>query len=106
MQLRKLLFARAGIESADLIAVPNTNQKGVIVLIHQLQNNNMIQMLAINFGKTAATQIFELPAIRQTSAINLLTRLAEKKPLDSSTFRLELPPLSGKAILFQTKYYN
>jgi trehalose synthase len=107
MQLRKMLGVRRdnGLESGELIAVPQTAQPGLMLLVHRLKNG-MTQILAINFGRSPAEQILEMPTIRQTTAIDLMTGLAEKKPLDSSTIRLALPPLSGKVILFQTKYYD
>lgn len=107
-KLRNILMARInlGIESAELWAVPDTKQRGVLVLLHRLKGSHMIQMLAINFSSMPASQVFEIPSIRQTSAIDLITGLAEKKPLDSASFRLDLPALSGKVILFQTKYYD
>ena len=77
-----------------------------VVPIHRLRGSGMTQILAINFGRTAAEQILEMPNIRQTTAIDLMTGLAEKKPLESSTIRLNLPPLTGKVILFQPKYYD
>ena len=68
--------------------------------------SGMVQLLAVNFSRTPASQTLEMPNIRQTTAIDLMTGLAEKKPLESATFRLNLPPWTGKVILFQTKYYN
>ncbi len=108
MKLRKLIDVRiqSGIDTAELIDVPNTKQKGLLVLLHKLKGSQMTQMLAINFSKSPVSQTFEMPNIRQTSAIDLVTGLAEKKPLDSSTFQLNLSPLSGKVILFQTKYFD
>lgn len=97
--------AKSGIERAELIGVLNTRQKGLFVLLFQLENSQMLQMLAVNFSKGSATERYEIPAIRDTTAIDLLTGLAEKKPLNSSKFQIEIPPLSAKAILFQTKYY-
>lgn len=107
MQLRKILGIRkqSEIASAELIAVPNTTSRSLFVLIHKLKNSQMLQMLAINFGDKSTTQMFDIPAIRQTSAIDLLSGLSVKKALDSSSFCLEVPPLSGKVILFQTKYF-
>lgn len=107
MQLKKIFSVRreSGIETAELVAVPETAQRGFMILVYRLQNG-MTQMVAINFGKTAAQQILEMPNIRQTTAIDLMTALAEKKPLDSATIRLDVPALSGKVILFQTKYYD
>lgn len=108
MQLRKILSARmnSGIMNAELIEVPFTKQEGLLVLLYKLPKNQMLQMLAINFSQKPASHVFEMPSIRQTSAIDLMSGLAEKKLLDSSTFQLNLPPLSGKVILFQTKYYD
>lgn len=108
MQLRKILSVRkaSGIESGMLLSVPNTNQKGLMVLIHQLRGSQTLQLLAINFSRTPVQQTFDIPHIRQTTAIDLMTGLAEKKPLESSSFRLDLSALSGKVILFQPKYYD
>ncbi len=108
MKLRQYLSIRisSGIKNGELVAVPNTQNRGLLVLLYRLSGTNMTQMLAINFSKSAATQTFEMPEIRQTNAIDLMTGLFEKKPLDSSKFTLNLSPLSGKVILFQTKYFD
>jgi maltose alpha-D-glucosyltransferase/alpha-amylase len=107
LQLRKILDVRREQElsTAELLAVPQTKERGLMILIHRLRGG-MTQLLALNFGRSAAEQVLEMPAIRQTTAIDLMTGLAEKKPLESSTIRLSLPPLSGKIILFQTKYHD
>lgn len=107
-KLQKILAARRenGIEGGELVGVPQTAQPGLMILVHRLRSSGMLQMLAVNFGRTPAQQVLEMPSIRQTTAIDLMTGLAEKKPLDSSTIRLDLPPLTGKVILFQTKYYD
>ncbi|MBX7067735.1 MAG: hypothetical protein K1X28_10970 [Parachlamydiales bacterium] len=107
-RLKQIIMARinSGIESAELTAVPSTNQKGLLILIHRMKGSLMTQLTAINFGSSEAKEILDLPGIRQTSAIDLMTGLAEKKPLDSSVFQLVLPPLSGKVILFQPKYFD
>ena len=107
MQLKKILFVRtdSGIEFGELLAVPATRQKGLLILIHRLRGG-LLQLLAVNFGRTPVTQTVEMSSIKQTTAIDLMTGLAEKKPLDSPTIRLDLPPLTGKVILFQTKYFR
>lgn len=108
MQLRKILSVRtdSGIDNGELLSIPETKQRGLLILFHRLKGSGMLQMLAVNFGRTPVQQTLEIPSIRQTTAIDLMTGLAEKKPLDSPTLRLELPPLTGKVILFQTKYYD
>jgi hypothetical protein len=108
MQLRNILQIRNAnaIESGELIAVPQTTDRNLIILIHRLSGNRMLQLLAVNFGKTLAKQTLEIPEIAQTTAIDLMSGLAETKPLDSTSIQLSLPPLTGKVILFQTKYHN
>lgn len=108
MQLRNILQIRKSnaIESGELIAVPQTKDRNLIILIHRLRGNRMLQLLAVNFGKTLAEQTLEIPEIAQTTAIDLMSGLADKKPLDSTSIQLSLPPLTGKVILFQTKYHE
>lgn len=108
MQLKKILTIRRenSVEKAELLAVPQTGQPGLILLIHRMKETGMLQLLAVNFGRTPAEQSLEIPTIRNTTAIDLMTGLAEKKPLNSTSIRVELPPLTGKIILFQTKYFD
>jgi hypothetical protein len=108
MQLRKILSVRrdTNIQSGELIDVPVTNQPGLMILVHRLKESGMTQITAINFSRNPAQQALDMPQFRQTTAIDLMTGLAEKKPLESSTIRIAIPPLSGKVILFQTKYFD
>ncbi len=108
MQLRNILAVRRDneLESGELIAIPETTNRGVILLLHRLRKSGMLQLLAVNFSRSPAQETLELPSLRRTTAIDLMTGLAEKKPIDSASIRIDLPPLSGKAILFQTKYYD
>lgn len=105
-QLKKILSCRmsSDIANGEIIAIPQTKQKNLLIFIQRV--HGMLQLLAVNFGKTGAEQMIEMPEFRQTTAIDLMTGLAEKKPLVSSTIRLELPALSGKVILFQPQYYQ
>src|SRR3990167_301818 len=91
-QLKKICDVRRDndLASAELIDVPNTPHRNVLLLIHRLKKSSTIQILAINFGKTDAQESIEMPQFRQTTAINLMTGLAENKPLDSSSFLLNL----------------
>jgi hypothetical protein len=107
-QLKQILLIRkeSAIENGELLSIPETKQKGLFLALHRIQGSSLLHLLAINFSKTEAQQTLEIPQIRQTTAIDLMTQLAEKKPLNSSTIQLNLPPLSGKVILFQPKYYD
>jgi hypothetical protein len=108
MQLRNILKARReqGVANGKLLAIPDTVNRGVLVLLHELKEGGKLQLLAVNFSKAPVSEVFDIPRVRKTTAIDLITGLAMKKPLDAETIRIDLPPLSGKAILFQTKYYD
>lgn len=107
-QLRKILAVRREnqLHNGELIHVPQTKQPGLIILVHQLKEGCATQLLAVNFGRTRAQQTVEMSAFKQTTAIDLMTGLAEKKPLESPLLHLDVPALTGKVILFQTKYYD
>jgi maltose alpha-D-glucosyltransferase/alpha-amylase len=104
--LRKILTIRREQQIAfgELIDVPNTIFPGLLVLVHKVKDQ--LQLTAINFSRSPLSQTLDLPAARYTTAIDLMTGLAEPKPLEASTLQLKLPPLSGKILLFQTKYYD
>lgn len=105
--LKKILEVRKeyGLENGELIDVPRTSSRGLIVLLHRLKEGK-VQLSAANFGGEMAEQTIDMQCFRQTTAIDLMSRLAEKKPLDSSQIRLALPPFTGKVILFQPQYYD
>ncbi len=106
--LQRMLSVRRdrAIESAELIGVPNTPHRNVLILLYRQKGTQYLQLLAINFGRKRAQEVIEMSTLRQTTAIDLMSGLAEPKPLDSASYLLDLPPLSGKIVLFQPKYYN
>lgn len=107
LRLRNILRIRkvSDIATAKLVHVPDVSNRGLLILIHELSPEKL-QLVAVNFSKSRSRQTLEIPQIRQTSAIDLMTGLAENKPLNSSVIQLDLPPLSGKVLLFQPKYYD
>lgn len=107
-QLKNILAIRAssGIDRAELIEIAQTRQKHLLLFIYRHPGSQMLQLLGVNFGKIAAEQTLEIPEIRQTTAIDLMSGLALKKPLDSATIRVQIPPLSGQVIYFQKKQYD
>lgn len=106
--IQKILSVRQdrGLESSELIGVPQTPHRNVLVLLYRQKGTQFLQLLAINFGRKEAQETIEIPALRQTTAIDLMSGRAEAKPLDSASYLLSLPPLSGKIVLFQPKNYN
>lgn len=107
-QLKTMLQLRKNykIESAELMNVPETPHKNSLILIHKLKDTGSTYILAVNFGKKNVEELIELPSLKRTSAINLMTGLTEEKHLESSSFYLKLPAMSGKALFFQPKYYD
>lgn len=102
-RLKNILALREknGIAFAELYQVPKTSTPGLLVLV--TRKGSLLQLLAVNFGKTPASHLFEAPEIRHTTAIDVMSGLGLKKPLESASCRIELPPLSGKLIYFQPK---
>ncbi|HSX25753.1 MAG TPA: hypothetical protein VLE89_01940 [Chlamydiales bacterium] len=106
--LRQILQVRRdhNIQNGELVEVAQTYHREVLILIYRTKENGFTRILAINFGQKAAQETLEMQGFRQTTAINLITGLAETKSFESATFQLHLLPLSGKILFFQPKYYD
>ena len=106
-QLKAILASRreSNIAAGELFAVPVAAHPGTLLLIHRLPNSGFIHLLALNFGRKQVGESIELPQIRNTTAVDLMSNLAEEKVFSSSGFSFILPPLSGRAFYFQPKYY-
>lgn len=87
----------------QLIAVPDTINESAIVLVHRLKSNDL-QLVAINFGPCPVTEKIKMEAFKNTTAIDLMSGLAEPKPLRAADYLIEIPARSGKVIHFQPKY--
>src|SRR3989338_3321129 len=94
-----------GIAFGRLAAIPHTAHLNLLAIVYQLDGGRT-ELLTINFSKQKIHETFEIPSIRQTYAIDLMTGLGEQKPVSSPNITVTLPPLSGKVILFQPKYYD
>lgn len=108
LRMKEMLRVRRdyALATARLMAVPPTCNRNVLLLVHRMPDTGFIQTLAVNFGRTSAREKIEMPQLSLTNAINLLTGQTEEKTFESSSFRIDLPPLSGKVVLFQPKYYD
>lgn len=106
--LKRILSARreSGIAQGELVAVLPSPHPGTLLLLHRLPKNRFMHLLAINFARKPAQEAIEIPEIRQTTAINVMSKLAEEKIFSSAQFSFTLPPMSGKSFYFQPKYYD
>jgi trehalose synthase len=100
-QLRDIIAVRDkhGIATAKQLAVPDVNQRSLLVLIHQLETG-VIQVTALNFGDqpvTGGVRSGYLPAGA------LITDLATSEPAGmadpNGVMPVELGPHQGKALL-------
>lgn len=107
-KLKVILQARreSNIATGELIALPYSPNPGTLLLLHRLPSSRFIQLLAINFGRKAVQEALVIQEISQTTAIDLISHLAEEKVFSSASFSFTLPPLSGRAFYFQPKYYD
>ncbi|HSX38139.1 MAG TPA: hypothetical protein VLE95_04840 [Chlamydiales bacterium] len=106
--LKKILAIRAQstIAMGELIDIPPSANRSVLLLLHRLPKSYFFHLLAVNFGKSPVQEKIMLPAIQDTWAIDLMEGKSVEKELNAGVFFFELPPLSGKAFLFQPKYYQ
>jgi hypothetical protein len=107
-RLKNILQIRStsNIKTGELIQVICSPNQGTLLLLHRLPKNNMLQLLAINFSKQEAFESLDLKELRCTTAIDLMSKLAADKNFSSSQFSFTLPPISGKAFIFQPKTYT
>lgn len=107
-QIRHLLEVRRkwNLAKAEILEIPQPKHQGSLLFIQRLLPNRVILVSAVNFSRAPVEEKIDLPAIRNSTAIELMSGLAEKKVFDSSEFSFSLSPLSGKVFLFQQKYYD
>ncbi len=107
-RLKSILQARmeSNIAGGELIEVMSSPNPGSLLLLYRLPNTRFLYLLALNFSKQEVVESIERSEFSQKSAIDLLSQLTEEKIFSSSALSFILPPLSGKAIYFQPKYYD
>ncbi len=105
-QLKAILTSRqeSDIGAGELIGILPVKHAGTLLLLHRLPNH-FYHLLALNFGRGQVAESVELGELRNTTAIDLMSNLAEEKIFSSGNFSFILPPLSGRAFYFQPKYY-
>ncbi len=106
-QLKNILAVRkkSRIALGELIAVPKAANAGVLLLLHRLPDSRFLQLLAVNFSRRSASEQIEVPALQDTWAIDLMCdERSPEKDFHANLLHLDLPPLSGKVLLFQPKY--
>ena len=107
LRMKQMLQTRRdhALEKGELVAVLPTKNRAVLLLLYRMHGTGFFQILAVNFGRAGTKETLEMTRLRNTTAINLISGHFEDKSFESASFLLELSPLSGKAILFQPKYY-
>jgi len=101
-QLKKMLEIREKykLALAELIAVPDIRNSGVVVMVHHLPEDLGIEITAINFGRAAIHETIKVPELKNLKAFNLLENNHEGKTSSAGEFILDLDALSGKVLLF------
>lgn len=106
-KLKNILQARSisDIKAAELVEVIPSLNPGTLLLLHRLPKSRLMQLLAVNFARKEVAESITRKELSQTTAIDLMTKLAEEKIFSSAQFSFNLPPMSGRAFYFQPKYY-
>lgn len=107
-QLKHILAVRESsqIARAALIEVPSSHHKGTLLLLHRLKSSRFIHLLALNFSRHSVQETLQFPGIQGTWGIDLMSGQSQEKIFEADSFLFDLPPLSGRAFLFQPKYYD
>lgn len=107
-RLKNMLQIRStsNIKTGELIQVIWSPNQGTLLLLNRLPKNNRLQLLAINFSKEEALESLDMKEFINSTAIDLMSKLAVDKAFSSSQFSFSLPPRSGRVFSFQAKFYQ
>jgi len=101
-QLRRMLRARreSGIAFSKLVAVPEVDNQGILVMLFEHPEDRGWSITALNFGREPARGIFELPQLARKSADLIFSTLGKTAKTihisDEASFSLDLGPIEGE----------
>ncbi|MEZ4861041.1 MAG: maltose alpha-D-glucosyltransferase [Caldilineaceae bacterium] len=102
-QLRQLLAVRQQyrIFAARQVAIPTVQNKGLLVMVHELPDALGMQLTALNFGATAIEETITLNSRYASRPVrNMLTEQAEGAVDTAGQLHITLTPYTGKSLLF------
>ncbi|MCK4869923.1 MAG: maltose alpha-D-glucosyltransferase [Gammaproteobacteria bacterium] len=111
-QIKHMLVIRKkyGIAFSQQIAVPRTQHKGVVIMLHKLPRNLGYEITALNFGDTPVVErirLHDIKAIHKGYAghkvVNLWTERADSRVTKNDVLRIGLNRLQGKILLLRLK---
>ena len=101
-KLKEMLKVRKDyhLDLAELIALPEVKNQGVILMVHRLPDDRGLEVTALNFGRKPAEETLQLDEIKGKSALNLLSKQTEGRATEAGEFTFNLAALEGKILLF------
>ena len=90
-----------GIADAKRLAIPQVDNPGVIILIHELPADKGLQVTAVNFGRDAVEEFIELEGLAGFTAVELLRREDAPVVSQDDILNIRLDALEGKTFILE-----
>jgi trehalose synthase len=99
-QLQKNLAVRRAydIAASRQIQVPEVENPGLLVMVHELPAGKGIQITALNFGATPITEILHLPDIGAGMVVDIINERVEGDLTAQGEFTITLDAYEGLAL--------
>ncbi|SFB40263.1 MULTISPECIES: maltose alpha-D-glucosyltransferase [unclassified Pseudomonas] len=99
-QLQKILAVRRAydIAASRQIQVPEVENPGLLVMVHELPAGKGIQITALNFGATPITEILHLPDIGAGMVVDIINERVEGDLTAQGEFTITLDAYEGLAL--------
>ncbi|MCR4536943.1 maltose alpha-D-glucosyltransferase [Pseudomonas sp. 18.1.10] len=99
-QLQKILAVRRAydIAASRQILVPDVQNPGLLILVHELPAGKGTQITALNFGATAITETLHLPDIAPGPVVDIINERVEGDLTAEGEFTITLDAYEGLAL--------
>jgi trehalose synthase len=99
-QLKKILAARRAydIAASRQILVPDVQNPGLLIMVHELPAGKGTQITALNFGSTAITETLHLPNIAPGPVVDIINERVEGDLTPEGEFTITLDAFEGLAL--------
>ena len=99
-QLQKILAVRRAydIAASRQILVPDVQNPGLLIMVHELPAGKGTQITALNFGATAITETLHLPDIAPGPVVDIINERVEGDLTAEGEFTITLDAYEGLAL--------
>jgi trehalose synthase len=108
-QLRAILRVRAhyGIATSQQIDIPDVSHRGMLVMVHQLDDPNLFQLTVLNFANEQVTGTVRSKKLPPGARVSDMFTGEEVGVVDDlNSFAIELPPHHGASLLVEQQAHD